>query len=92
MPWVCGLNDEFRGLLPKKSWYESNRDENAAEYSSNPEKAKIYEIGNLFVRPGNNTPEQIRVPVIFDVCNQTPVTVSRISDQGFRSSRLVSII
>lgn len=44
-------------------------------------KVKINGIGNLFVQPSINTPEQVEFLVVIDISNLTTVTVSRISDR-----------
>ncbi len=69
----------MKSPLPEKVWYGNDWDENNPGYLSNPDKEKALGIGNLFVQPSRNTPEQLELLVFIDVNDHIPTTVSRIS-------------
>ncbi|MCF6264141.1 MAG: hypothetical protein L3J24_11215 [Xanthomonadales bacterium] len=79
--WVGGVNDEFKTPSPENEWYGNNRSGNVAGFASDPSKAKANGIGNLFVKPNDDTPDQLEFLVVIDVSTQTPVQVTRISDR-----------
>ncbi len=80
MSRIGGLNDEFRSPPHEIIWHRNNRDGNTTAYSSNPEKAKAYGIGNLFVQSSNNIQEQLEFMVVIHVSDQNLVAISHISD------------
>ncbi|MCF6264142.1 MAG: hypothetical protein L3J24_11220 [Xanthomonadales bacterium] len=80
--WVGGSGNEFRSPSPQNEWYGNNKAGNTAGYSAtNPGKVKRYGLGNLFVKPNDDTPDQLEFLVVIDVSTQAPVEVSRISDR-----------
>jgi len=83
--WVGGSGNEFRSPSPQNEWYGNNKAGNTAGYSSSSaDKVKRYGLGNLFVKPADDTPDQLEFLAVMDVSTQTPVAVTRISDREVR--------
>jgi hypothetical protein len=81
--WVGGLGDELKSPPPERLWYGNNRGGNTSGYSADPDRAKRYGIGNLFVQPVNG-PEQLEYLVVIEVTDGTKTAITRVSDREAR--------
>ncbi len=82
--WVGGVGDEFKSPSPENEWYGNNRAGNVSGFAADPDKAKSNGIGNLFVKPADDSPDQLEFLAVMDLSEQSPVAVTRISDREVR--------
>ncbi|NOY60549.1 MAG: hypothetical protein GXO75_16690 [Calditrichaeota bacterium] len=83
--WVGGSGNEFRSPSPQNVWYGNDKAGNKAGYSAtSPDKVKRHGLGNLFVKPTDDSPDQLEFLVVMEASSLAPVPVARISDREVR--------